>query len=143
MCNRKKKSKMYLFIQCLCAGRVADNRAAAEVQSSSICGHRQRHSVCPVRASVTRTYCGGVALQSSNNAWLITACSTGNLALYDQALSQYELFFERHGLYVLLEKLKLIAFRNLIRKMYVLLPACCAICNICLATWFALWFWCL
>jgi hypothetical protein len=45
-------------------------------------------------------------------------CRTGNLALYDKALSQYELFFERHGLYVLLEKLKLIAFRNLIRKMY-------------------------
>jgi hypothetical protein len=44
---------------------------------------------------------------------------TGNLALYDEALSQYELFFERHGLYVLLEKLKLIAFRNLIRKMCV------------------------
>ncbi|XP_072268658.1 PCI domain-containing protein 2 isoform X2 [Pyxicephalus adspersus] len=49
------------------------------------------------------------------------AVSEGNLLLLTEALSKHETFFIRCGIFLILEKLKIITFRNLFKKVYLLL----------------------
>lgn len=48
------------------------------------------------------------------------AVSEGNLLLLSQALSVHETFFIRYRIYLILEKLKMIVFRNLFKKVYLI-----------------------
>ncbi|KAJ0067281.1 hypothetical protein NL108_015822 [Boleophthalmus pectinirostris] len=45
----------------------------------------------------------------------------GNLLLLNDALSKHETFFIRCGIFLILEKLKIITYRNLFKKVYLLL----------------------
>lgn len=45
----------------------------------------------------------------------------GNLLLLNEALSKHETFFIRCGIFLILEKLKIITYRNLFKKVYLLL----------------------
>uniref|UniRef100_A0AAQ5YBZ1 PCI domain-containing protein 2 n=1 Tax=Amphiprion ocellaris TaxID=80972 RepID=A0AAQ5YBZ1_AMPOC len=47
--------------------------------------------------------------------------SEGNLLLLNEALNKHETFFIRCGIFLILEKLKIITFRNLFKKVYLLL----------------------
>ncbi|RVE75148.1 hypothetical protein OJAV_G00013860 [Oryzias javanicus] len=47
--------------------------------------------------------------------------SEGNLLLLNEALSEHETFFIRCGIFLILEKLKIITYRNLFKKVYLLL----------------------
>ncbi|XP_015252682.1 PREDICTED: PCI domain-containing protein 2 [Cyprinodon variegatus] len=47
--------------------------------------------------------------------------SEGNLLLLNEALSKHETFFIRCGIFLILEKLKIITYRNLFKKVYLLL----------------------
>ncbi|XP_051558052.1 PCI domain-containing protein 2 [Myxocyprinus asiaticus] len=49
------------------------------------------------------------------------AVSEGNLLLLNEALVKYETFFIRCGIFLILEKLKVITYRNLFKKVYHLL----------------------
>ncbi|KAF0046321.1 hypothetical protein F2P81_002850 [Scophthalmus maximus] len=49
------------------------------------------------------------------------AVSEGNLLLLNEALSRHETFFIRCGIFLILEKLKIITYRNLFKKVYLLL----------------------
>lgn len=49
------------------------------------------------------------------------AVSEGNLLLLNEALSKHETFFIRCGIFLILEKLKIITYRNLFKKVYHLL----------------------
>ncbi|NXR97934.1 PCID2 protein, partial [Oxylabes madagascariensis] len=48
-------------------------------------------------------------------------CSEGNLLLLNDALTKHETFFIRCGIFLILEKLKIITYRNLFKKVYLLL----------------------
>lgn len=43
--------------------------------------------------------------------------SEGNLLLLNEALSKHETFFIRCGIFLILEKLKIITYRNLFKKV--------------------------
>ncbi|OXB63957.1 UNVERIFIED_CONTAM: hypothetical protein H355_014927 [Colinus virginianus] len=47
--------------------------------------------------------------------------SEGNLLLLNEALTKHETFFIRCGIFLILEKLKIITYRNLFKKVYLLL----------------------
>uniref|UniRef100_A0A4W3J0D2 PCI domain-containing protein 2 n=1 Tax=Callorhinchus milii TaxID=7868 RepID=A0A4W3J0D2_CALMI len=49
------------------------------------------------------------------------AVSEGNLLLLNEALTKHEIFFIRCGIFLILEKLKIITYRNLFKKVYLLL----------------------
>uniref|UniRef100_A0A3Q3IPT0 PCI domain-containing protein 2 n=1 Tax=Monopterus albus TaxID=43700 RepID=A0A3Q3IPT0_MONAL len=49
------------------------------------------------------------------------AVGEGNLLLLNEALSKHETFFIRCGIFLILEKLKIITYRNLFKKVYLLL----------------------
>ncbi|XP_075056142.1 PCI domain-containing protein 2 [Mixophyes fleayi] len=49
------------------------------------------------------------------------AVSDGNLLLLTEALTKHETFFIRCGIFLILEKLKIITYRNLFKKVYLLL----------------------
>ncbi|NP_001089237.1 PCI domain-containing protein 2 [Xenopus laevis] len=49
------------------------------------------------------------------------AVSEGNLLLLTEALTKHETFFIRCGIFLILEKLKIISYRNLFKKVYLLL----------------------
>ncbi|XP_053563741.1 PCI domain-containing protein 2 [Bombina bombina] len=49
------------------------------------------------------------------------AVSEGNLLLLTEALVKHETFFIRCGIFLILEKLKIITYRNLFKKVYLLL----------------------
>ncbi|XP_040192183.1 PCI domain-containing protein 2 isoform X1 [Rana temporaria] len=49
------------------------------------------------------------------------AVSEGNLRLLTEALTTHENFFTRCGIFLILEKLKIITYRNLFKKVYLLL----------------------
>ncbi|KAA0722689.1 PCI domain-containing protein 2 CSN12-like protein [Triplophysa tibetana] len=49
------------------------------------------------------------------------AVSEGNLLLLNEALVKHETFFIRCGIFLILEKLKIITYRNLFKKVYYLL----------------------
>uniref|UniRef100_A0A2K5CSK3 PCI domain-containing protein 2 n=3 Tax=Aotus nancymaae TaxID=37293 RepID=A0A2K5CSK3_AOTNA len=49
------------------------------------------------------------------------AVSEGNLLLLHEALARHEAFFIRCGIFLILEKLKIITYRNLFKKVYLLL----------------------
>lgn len=49
------------------------------------------------------------------------AVSEGNLLLLNEALAKHETFFIRCGIFLILEKLKVITYRNLFKKVYQLL----------------------
>ncbi|XP_055101107.1 PCI domain-containing protein 2 isoform X2 [Symphalangus syndactylus] len=49
------------------------------------------------------------------------AVSEGNLLLLHEALAKHEAFFIRCGIFLILEKLKIITYRNLFKKVYLLL----------------------
>ncbi|XP_018417753.1 PREDICTED: PCI domain-containing protein 2 isoform X2 [Nanorana parkeri] len=49
------------------------------------------------------------------------AVGEGNLLLLNEALGKHETFFIRCGIYLILEKLKIITYRNLFKKVYLLL----------------------
>lgn len=52
---------------------------------------------------------------------LVQAVCQGNLLLLDQVIEKYEVFFIKSGIYLIVEKLKIIAYRNLFRKVYLIL----------------------
>ncbi|KAI8514204.1 PCI domain-containing protein 2 [Branchiostoma belcheri] len=49
------------------------------------------------------------------------AASTGNLLQLNDAMARHEAFFIRCGIFLILEKLKIITYRNLFKKVYLLL----------------------
>ncbi|TRY92754.1 hypothetical protein DNTS_024834 [Danionella cerebrum] len=49
------------------------------------------------------------------------AVSDGNLLLLNEALVRHETFFVRCGIFLILEKLKIITYRNLFKRVYLLL----------------------
>ncbi|KAK3095176.1 hypothetical protein FSP39_011060 [Pinctada imbricata] len=49
------------------------------------------------------------------------AVSSGNLLLLNEALEKNEAFFIKCGIYLILEKLKIITYRNLFKKVYLIL----------------------
>ncbi|XP_025080088.1 PCI domain-containing protein 2-like [Pomacea canaliculata] len=49
------------------------------------------------------------------------AVSSGNLLQLNEALQRHEAFFIRCGIYLILEKLKVITYRNLFKKVYLVL----------------------
>lgn len=52
---------------------------------------------------------------------LVQAVCQGNLLLLDQVIEKYETFFIKSGIYLIVEKLKIVAYRNLFRKVYLIL----------------------
>ncbi|CAK1599012.1 unnamed protein product [Parnassius mnemosyne] len=51
---------------------------------------------------------------------LVSAVKDGNLRGIDQVMEEHESFFIRAGIYLIVEKLKITAYRNLFRKVYLL-----------------------
>lgn len=51
------------------------------------------------------------------------AVSEGNLLLLNEALTRHETFFIRCGIFLILEKLKIITYRNLFKRVYLLLKS--------------------
>ncbi|CAE1304342.1 PCI domain-containing protein 2,PCI domain-containing protein 2 homolog [Acanthosepion pharaonis] len=51
------------------------------------------------------------------------AVSSGNLLLLNEALQRNEAFFIKCGIYLILEKLKIITYRNLFKKVYLILKS--------------------
>lgn len=49
---------------------------------------------------------------------VVQAVSSGNLLLLNAAMQKHEVFFIRCGIYLILEKLKTITYRNLFKKVY-------------------------
>ncbi|CAB3997888.1 PCI domain-containing 2, partial [Paramuricea clavata] len=52
---------------------------------------------------------------------IVRAVRTGNLLLLNSTLEKHEAFFITYGVFLILEKLKLITYRNLFKKVYILL----------------------
>lgn len=52
---------------------------------------------------------------------LAGALKQGNLRGFDQVMQKYEAFFIDTGIYIIVEKLKIIAYRNLFKKVYLIL----------------------
>lgn len=52
---------------------------------------------------------------------LVQAVCQGNLRLLDEVIDKHEAFFIKCGIYLIVEKLKIIAYRNLFRKVYLML----------------------
>ncbi|KAK7805738.1 hypothetical protein U0070_010959 [Myodes glareolus] len=52
---------------------------------------------------------------------LLVSDREGNLLLLNEALAKHETFFIRCGIFLILEKLKIITYRNLFKKVYLLL----------------------
>jgi len=52
---------------------------------------------------------------------VVQAVKSGNLRLLDEALARNESFFIKCGIYLILEKLKIITMRNLFKKVYLIL----------------------
>lgn len=52
---------------------------------------------------------------------IVRAVRTGNLLLLNEMLEKHEAFFITYGVFLILEKLKLITYRNLFKKVYILL----------------------
>ncbi|KAK9884866.1 hypothetical protein WA026_009088 [Henosepilachna vigintioctopunctata] len=52
---------------------------------------------------------------------LVQAVSCGNLKAFDELMEIHESFFIECGIYLIVEKLKIIAYRNLFRKVYLIL----------------------
>jgi len=50
---------------------------------------------------------------------LSRALKIGNLKMFDAAIEKYRILFIKTGIYLLLEKLRMLVYRNLFRKMYV------------------------
>lgn len=48
---------------------------------------------------------------------LINAVKSGNVSLFNETLSKNELFFIHQGIYLLLEKTKLLVYRSLFKRM--------------------------
>lgn len=63
---------------------------------------------------------------------LFLVSSEGNLLLLNEALTKHETFFIRCGIFLILEKLKIITYRNLFKKVWVELLSCalCLILNL-------------
>lgn len=52
---------------------------------------------------------------------LVNAVCQGNLRLFDEIMEKHEEFFIKCGIYLIIDKLKIIAYRNLFRKIYLIL----------------------
>lgn len=52
---------------------------------------------------------------------LVQAVCQGNLKLFDELMEKHETFFIKCGIYLIVDKLKIIAYRNLFRKVYLIL----------------------
>lgn len=52
---------------------------------------------------------------------LACALKQGNVRLFDDIMQKYEAFFIDTGIYIIVEKLKIIAYRNLFKKVYLIL----------------------
>lgn len=52
---------------------------------------------------------------------LVQAVCQGNLKLFDELMEKHEAFFIKCGIYLIVDKLKIIAYRNLFRKVYMIL----------------------
>lgn len=52
---------------------------------------------------------------------LVRAVCQGDLKLFDEIMEKHETFFIKCGIYLIVEKLKIIAYRNLFRKVYLIL----------------------
>lgn len=52
---------------------------------------------------------------------LVRAVCQGNLKLFDELLEKHESFFIHCGIYLIVDKLKIIAYRNLFRRVYLIL----------------------
>lgn len=52
---------------------------------------------------------------------LVQAVCQGNLKLFDELMDRHEAFFIKCGIYLIVDKLKIIAYRNLFRKVYLIL----------------------
>jgi len=52
---------------------------------------------------------------------LCKAVQTGNLLLFNETMSKHERFFIQHGIYLILEKAKILTFRNFFRKAYLIM----------------------
>lgn len=52
---------------------------------------------------------------------LVKAVCQGNLKLFDELMDKHESFFITSGIYLIIDKLKIIAYRNLFRKVYLIL----------------------
>lgn len=52
---------------------------------------------------------------------IVEGVSSGNLLLFNKTLRKHEDFFIRCGVYLILEKLKIITYRNLFKKVHILL----------------------
>lgn len=52
---------------------------------------------------------------------LATALKQGNVRNFDEVMQKYEAFFIDTGIYIIVEKLKIIAYRNLFKKVYLIL----------------------
>lgn len=50
-------------------------------------------------------------------SWYFSLPSEGNLLLLNEALAKHETFFIRCGIFLILEKLKIITYRNLFKKV--------------------------
>lgn len=48
---------------------------------------------------------------------VVTAVKQGNILQLNKAIQLHEMFFIKCGIYLLLEKLKIITFRNLFKKV--------------------------
>eukprot|EP00126_Sphaerothecum_destruens_P004191 Sdes_comp18044_c0_seq2m7388 len=49
---------------------------------------------------------------------IVKAVKNGNLKLFSYALNTHQKFFVSHGIYLILEKLKTIAYRSFIKRIY-------------------------
>lgn len=52
---------------------------------------------------------------------LVQAVCQGNLKVFDELMEKHEEFFIKCGIYLIVDKLKIIAYRNLFRKVYLIL----------------------
>ncbi|CAH1261053.1 unnamed protein product [Diabrotica balteata] len=52
---------------------------------------------------------------------LVQAVCQGNLKLFDDLMEKHETFFINSGIYLIVDKLKIIAYRNLFKKVYLIL----------------------
>lgn len=59
---------------------------------------------------------------------VVAAVKQGNILQLNKAIHQHEMFFIKCGIYLLLEKLKIITFRNLFKKVWVSL--CQSVCHL-------------
>ncbi|KAL1505206.1 hypothetical protein ABEB36_004820 [Hypothenemus hampei] len=52
---------------------------------------------------------------------LVQAVCQGNLKMFDEIMEKHETFFIGSGIYLIVDKLKIIAYRNLFKKVYLIL----------------------